>query len=145
MVTCVVSVGKLKLGFVATATKTITDDDVRNFADLVGDHNPIHLDESFAQKTKFGRRIVHGLLTGSLISAAIGNHFYGVYLSQTLQFVAPVYPGDTITARATVTKIRDDRPVITLETICLNQLGKTVIRGEANVLIEKCVFANNGG
>lgn len=128
----------LTLGYVATASKTMTDDDVRKFADLVGDHNPIHLDEAFARKTKFGRRIVHGLLTASLISTAIGTHLSkgAVYLSQTLQFVRPVYLGDTITARVTVVEIRNDKPIVTLETVCVNQLEDPVVKGEAKILIE---------
>jgi len=128
----------LTLGHVATASKTMTDDDVRKFADLVGDRNPIHLDEAFARKTKFGRRIVHGLLIASLISTAIGTHLSksAVYLSQTLQFVKPVYLGDTITARVTVVKIRNDKPIVTLETVCVNQLEDPVVKGEAQILIE---------
>lgn len=125
-------------GYVAITSKTISDDDVRKFADLVGDHNPIHLDEAFARKTKFGRRIVHGLLTASLISTAIGTHLSkgAVYLSQTLQFVRPVYLGDTITARVTVVEIRNDKPIVTLETVCVNQLEDPVVKGEAKILIE---------
>ena len=126
----------LKVGYVVTTSRTFNEDDVRKFADLVGDRNPIHLDEQFAKKTRFGRRIVHGFLTASLISAAIGSHFGAIYLGQSLQFVAPVYLGDTITARVTVTKIRDDKPIITLETVCFNQNGEPVVKGEATVLMD---------
>jgi len=128
----------LKVGYVVTTSRTFNEDDVRKFADLVGDRNPIHLDEQFAKKTRFGRRIVHGFLTASLISAAIGTQIGqgAIYLSQTLQFVAPVYPGDTVTARVTVTKIRDDKPIITLETVCFNQNGEPVVKGEATVLMD---------
>jgi 3-hydroxybutyryl-CoA dehydratase len=128
-----------KVGEQATVAKTITDEDIRVFADLVGDHNSIHLDDEYAGKTRFGRRIAHGMLSASLISTVIGTKLPGpgsVYLKQSYQFVAPVFPGDTVTARATVTKIREDKPIITLETVCLNQDGQIVVKGEALVLLE---------
>jgi 3-hydroxybutyryl-CoA dehydratase len=128
-----------KVGDEATVSKTITDEDIRVFADLVGDHNSIHLDDEYAGKTRFGRRIAHGMLSASLISTVIGTQLPGpgsVYLRQSYQFVAPVFPGDTVTARATITKIREDKPIITLETVCLNQDGQLVVKGEALVLLE---------
>ncbi len=129
----------LKLGDTATITKTITDDDIRAFADLLGDNNSVHLDDEFAKKTRFGRRIAHGMLSASLISTAIGTKLPGagaIYLSQSFRFMAPVYPGDTITARVTISQIRDDKPIITLETICSNQQDQIVVKGEAVVLVE---------
>jgi len=128
----------LQVGETASLSKTITDDDIKAFAELTGDHNPVHLDDSFAQTTKFGRRIAHGMLSASLISALLANRLPGegtVYLSQTLRFVAPVYPNDTVTARVTVTKVREDKPIVTLETVCLNQNQETLIKGEAVVLL----------
>src|SRR6266849_10221760 len=129
----------LKVGDTASLTKTITDADVRAFAELTGDHNPLHLDDEYAATTRFGRRIAHGMLAASLISTVLATELPGigtVYLSQNSQFVAPVYPGDTVTARVTVMKIRDDKPIVTLDTICENQRGEMVIRGEAIVLVE---------
>ncbi|HEY6187861.1 MAG TPA: MaoC family dehydratase [Pyrinomonadaceae bacterium] len=128
-----------KVGDQATVSKTITDEDIRVFADLVGDHNSIHLDDEYAGKTRFGRRIAHGMLSASLISTVIGTRLPGpgsVYLKQSYQFVAPVFPGDTVTARATITKIREDKLIITLETVCLNQDDQLVVKGEALVLLE---------
>lgn len=128
----------LQVGDTAEFSKTITDDDIRAFADLTGDHNPVHLDDQFAETTRFGRRIAHGMLSAGLISSVLANKLPGqgtVYLSQTLNFVAPVYPGDTVTARVTVTKVRDDKPIVTLETICTNQHDQPVLRGEAVVLV----------
>lgn len=128
----------LQVGDTATMTKTITDEDIHVFADLTGDHNPVHLDDEYAATTRFGRRIAHGMLSASLISAVLANRLPGrgtVYLSQSLQFVAPVYPGDTVTARVTVTKMRDDKPVVTLETVCFNQRDEQLLRGEAVVLV----------
>jgi 3-hydroxybutyryl-CoA dehydratase len=129
---------KFSIGDSAEITKTIEQEDVQAFADLTGDRNPVHLDEAFAKTTRFGRRIAHGMLTASLISSVIANKLPGegsVYLGQTLQFVAPVFPGDAITARVTVKEIREDKPILKLQTICSNQHGDTVIRGEASVLI----------
>ena len=127
-----------KVGDTAEITRTIEQADVQAFADLTGDHNPIHVDESFAKTTRFGRRIAHGMLTASLISSVLASKLPGegsVYLGQTLHFVAPVFPGDEITARVTVREIREDKPVLKLETLCLNQRGDVVIRGEATVYI----------
>jgi 3-hydroxybutyryl-CoA dehydratase len=129
---------KFKRGDTAFLSKTISDTDIRAFADLSGDHNPLHLDESFAQQTRFGRRIAHGMLSASLISAVIANDLPGqgsIYLGQTLQFVAPVFLGDTVEARVTVTGIREDKQIVKLDTVCTNQRNEVVIKGEATILI----------
>jgi 3-hydroxybutyryl-CoA dehydratase len=128
---------KFTVGDSAEVTKTIEQTDIDAFADLTGDHNPVHVDEEFAKTSRFGRRIAHGMLTASLISSVLANKLPGegsVYLGQTLQFVAPVFPGDEITARVTVKEIREDKPILKLETICVNQRDQIVIRGEATVL-----------
>ena len=128
---------KFKVGDSAEITKTITEADIQAFAEVTGDHNPIHLDDEFAKSTRFGRRIAHGMLTASLISSVLANKLPGegsVYLGQSLQFVAPVFPGDEVTARVTIKQIRDDKPILKLETICVNQHDETVICGEATVL-----------
>ena len=129
---------KFNAGDSAEITRTIEQADVDAFADVSGDHNPVHVDEAFAKETRFGRRIAHGMLTASLISSVLANKLPGegsVYLGQTLQFVAPVFPGDEVTARVTVKEVREDKPIMKLETICVNQRGETVIRGEATVLL----------
>jgi 3-hydroxybutyryl-CoA dehydratase len=129
----------IRVGDTAEFSKTITDADVRVFADLTGDHNPVHLDEDYASNTRFKRRVAHGMLTASLISSVLANKLPGegtVYLSQSLKFVAPVYLDDTVTARVTVTDVREDKPIATLETVCLNQRGETLVKGEAVVLFE---------
>ena len=130
----------LKAGDAAEISKTVTDEDVRAFAELTGDRNPVHLDEGYAASTRFGRRIAHGMLGASLISAVLANELPGrgtVYLSQTLRFTAPVFPGDTVTARVVVKGVREDKPVVTLETVCTNQRGERVVEGEAVVLVPK--------
>lgn len=131
---------RFNVGDGAEITRIIEQTDIDAFADLTGDHNPVHVDEEFAKTTRFGRRIVHGMLTASLISSVLANKLPGegsVYLGQTLQFVAPVFPGDEITARVTVKEIREDKPIVKLETICVNQLNEIVIRGEATVLVHR--------
>jgi len=129
---------KFKIGDSASISKTITDRDIQAFAEVTGDHNPIHLDDEYAAKTRFGGRIAHGMLSASLISSVLANKLPGpgsVYLSQTLKFVKPVFPGDSVTARVTVTGIRDDKPIITLETVCVNQHNEPVLKGVATVLV----------
>jgi acyl dehydratase len=128
---------KPEIGQIAEVTRTISDEVIRSFAEISGDHNPLHLDDEYAAGTSFGRRIAHGMLGASLISSVIANKLPGegtVYLSQSLKFVAPVFPGDTVTARVTVKSLREDKPLATLETVCLNHNGETVIKGEALVL-----------
>ena len=130
----------LKVGDSAEMRKTIADEDVRAFAELTGDRNPVHLDEVYAASTRFGRRIAHGMLGASLISAVLANELPGrgtVYLSQTLRFTAPVFLGDTVTARVVVKAVREDKPVVTLETFCTNQRGERVVEGEAVVLVSR--------
>jgi 3-hydroxybutyryl-CoA dehydratase len=127
-----------KVGDSAQITKKLEQSDVDAFARVTGDHNPVHVDEEFAKTTRFGKRIAHGMLTASLISAVLANKLPGegsVYLGQTLQFVAPVFPGDEITARVVVREMREDKPILKLETVCVNQRDELVIRGEATVLL----------
>lgn len=129
---------QIKIGDKFSKSKKITDAVVSAFAELSGDYNPIHLDEEFARNTRFGKRIAHGMISGALLSAVLGYEFRErkiVYLSQTMQFVAPVFVDDTITATATVTKIREDKPIVTLETVCTNQAGETTLEGTAVVMI----------
>ena len=130
----------VKVGDKFSTTRKITDELVRKFADVSGDYNPIHLDEEFAKTTRFGRRIAHGMLSGALISAVLGYEFKErkiVYLSQTMKFTAPAFLGDTITATATVTDIREDKRIVTLETDCSNQNGELTVKGEAVVMLLK--------
>lgn len=130
----------LTVGQKANRTQTITDEMVRTFAALTGDTNPVHLDDEFAATTRFGKRIAHGMLAVSIISAALANDLPGpgtVYLSQSVQFKAPVYPGDTVTATIEVKAVREDKPIATLITTCVNQDNVTVIEGEAVVLFSK--------
>jgi acyl dehydratase len=127
----------MKIGDTASTTKVFSSDEVRIFAEISGDKNPIHLDEKYASQTPFGKCLVHGILTSGLISSLLGMTLPGpgsVYIKQILNFRAPVYIGDTITATVTVIKVREDKPIITLETQCQNQDGVITIDGEAVLL-----------
>ncbi len=127
----------INIGDTATRTKTITNEDVWNFAAATGDMNPVHLDETYAADTRFGKRIAHGMLTGAIISAILGNDLPGpgtVYLGQEFKFKAPVFIGDTVTAQVEVVNYREDKRITTLRTTCTNQDGVLVLEGEAVVI-----------
>ena len=128
---------ELQIGDTAAMSKIVSDDDVRTFAEVSGDRNPVHLDDEFAAGTSFKKRIAHGMLSGALISAVLGTLMPGVgtiYLSQTLKFKAPVYIGEEITARLEVTAYRADKRIATLKTEVFNQDDKLVLEGEAVIL-----------
>jgi acyl dehydratase len=128
------------IGTQATLSRTITEDDILLFALVSGDHNPIHLDHDYAERSLFGKRIAHGFLIGSLISAVLGNDMPGpgsIYLGQTLKFLAPIHIGDTVTVTVKVVAIREDKRIIALHTDCTNQHGTLVLSGEATVMFAK--------
>ena len=126
----------LEIGMTRGLSKQVTSRDIDLFAEVSTDRNPVHLDDSYAQDTRFGGRIAHGMLTAGLISAVIGEQLPGhgtVYLGQSLRFLAPVRPGDRVDAVVTVTAIDHAKRRVTLETHC--SVGKTmVLKGEALVL-----------
>ena len=126
----------LSLGMTATFGKTITEADIVLFAAVSGDNNAVHINEEFAKTTQFGGRIAHGMLSASVISAAIAGRLPGpgtVYLGQSLQFRSPVRPGDTVEATITVVELNESRRRITLKTEC-RVAGKLIITGEALVM-----------
>ncbi|MCL4189175.1 MAG: MaoC family dehydratase [Rhodobacteraceae bacterium] len=126
----------LEIGMTRHLLKQVTDRDIALFAEVSTDRNPVHLDDAYARDTIFEGRIVHGMLTAGLISAVIGEQLPGhgtVYLGQSLRFLAPVRPGDTVRAEVTVTAIDHGRRRVTLDTRC--SVGATVVlKGEALVL-----------
>lgn len=127
------------IGQSASVSKTITAEDIEAFAKLSGDRNPIHFDEEYAARTRFGQRIAHGMLSAGLISTVIGMHLPGsgaIYLSQELKFLRPVLIGDTITATATISATNPEKRILVLATECVNQKGELVIKGEAKILYE---------
>ena len=128
---------KLEIGVTASRTKTITDADIRAFALASGDTNSVHLDEEAAARSRFGRRIAHGMLTASVISAVLGNDLPGpgtIYLGQDLKFKAPVFLDDTITATVELIQYREEKRIATFRTTVTNQAGVLVIEGEAVVI-----------
>jgi len=127
----------LQPGDSVSRSVTVDDDTIRGFAEVTGDTNPVHLDDDYAAGTQFGRRIAHGMIAAGLISATLANDLPGpgtVYLNQTLKFILPVYPGDTVTATVEVLSVRSDKPIVALSTVCTNQDDKVVLKGEAVVL-----------
>jgi len=127
----------LKKGMTATFAKTITEADIVLFAGVSGDNNAVHINEEFAKTTRFGGRIAHGMLSASVISAAIANKLPGpgtIYLKQTLEFRAPVKAGDTVHAKVSVKDLLADKKFVMLETICTVR-DTVVIIGEALVKV----------
>ncbi|HEX7968757.1 MAG TPA: MaoC family dehydratase [Stellaceae bacterium] len=127
----------LSVGMTDAYEHTVTEADVVKFADISGDHNPVHLDEAFARATRFKGRIVHGMLSASFLSTAIASRLPGpgtIYLTQNLSFRAPVRIGDKVEARVTVTDIIRDKARVVLKTVC--RVGDTVvIDGDALVMV----------
>lgn len=130
---------EMTIGQSVEVTKIVTPGDVQAFADLTGDHNPVHLDAEFAATTSFKKPIAHGMLGAGLISAAIASELPGpgsIYLEQSLKFRAPVFVGAEVVTRITVMEKDERRSRVTLKTECL--CGDTVvIKGEACIMIPK--------
>ena len=131
-----ICIEEIEIGMVRHLCKIITDRDIEMFAEVSTDHNPVHLNDSYANDTIFEGRIAHGMLTAGLISAVIGEQLPGhgtVYLGQTLKFLGPVRPGDQVTAQVEVVEIDPVRRRVKLDTCCLVN-GQKVLVGEATVL-----------
>ena len=128
----------LVIGQAAERATTITSRQVELFAEATGDANPVHLDEEVAARSQFGGRIAHGMLTAGLVSAAIASDLPGpgsIYLGQSLRFTRPVRIGDTVTVKLEVLELIQTKRRVRLATICTNQHGKTVMDGEATVMV----------
>lgn len=126
----------IEIGMTRSLRKLVTDRDIELFAEVSTDHNPVHLDDDYAQDTIFEGRIAHGMLTAGLVSAVIGEQLPGhgtVYLGQTLKFLGPVRPGDVVEAEVEVTGIDHARRRVTMDTRCRVD-GKKILIGEATVL-----------
>jgi acyl dehydratase len=118
----------------ARRTLALTAEHVALYARITGDENPLHFDQAFAARTKFGRLVVQGGLTTGLLHALVAMDLPGpgsVFLSQTWKFTAPVFIGDTITAEAEVVSVHDTKPVCCLRVRVTRQTGETVLEGEA--------------
>ena len=122
----------VEIGLKRSQARTISAADIDTFADLSGDHNPVHMDEEFGKKTVFGGRIAHGVISLGLLSAAMAQlPGLPIFMSQSVRFLKPVRIGDTITASAEVIDMRPDKGIVTLKNTCTNQKGVVVIEGEA--------------
>ncbi|MDO8630907.1 MAG: MaoC family dehydratase [Phycisphaerales bacterium] len=129
----------LQVGDSGEFTKTITEHDIFGFADASGDFNPLHIDEEYAKRTVFGRRVAHGILTAGIISTVLGGEIPGlgtIFVELHIQFRKPVFIGDTVTARATVMEIINPKRV-RLMVACVNQDGEDVALGNAVVIPPK--------
>jgi 3-hydroxybutyryl-CoA dehydratase len=134
-----------KVGDSDFVSKTITETDVVLFAGITGDFNPLHVNDAFAKKSQFGRRVVHGVISAGLISAVLGMKLPGpgaLYLDQVVRFKKPTFIGDTLTATGTIkdkiVKQKEGKPpmnMLKIETIVTNQDGVVVTEGEATILV----------
>jgi len=137
-----------EVGTSASRTRRVTERDIALFTEITGDRNPIHYDDGLAAQSRFGGRVVQGGVTSGLLNALVAEQLPGpgsVFLEVGWRFLAPVRPGDVLTARATVTAVRADKPVTTLATQVTNQAGTTVLDGTAVVWRDPVVAdASNG-
>lgn len=131
---------RLSLGDSVQTKRSFSSEEVERFSELSGDRNPLHLEETYAAKTIFKKRVVHGSLVNSLFSNLLGNHLPGegtIYCKQDSKFLKPVYIGDEITAIVEVVEIDADKNRVFLDTSAYNQHGEKVIAGKALVLPPK--------
>ena len=127
-----------QVGQEKTIKKEITEELINDFAKVSTDYNPIHLDEKYAKQTIFGKRIAHGMIAASFISAVIGNDFPGngtIYMGQTLKFLAPVFIGETLSIVVRIIEITDNKAI--LLTDVYNTQGEKKVAGEAKVVLPK--------
>lgn len=123
----------------ASITKKFTIDEIKNFLEYSGDTNPVHFDQKYAEKTKFGKPIVQGMLAASLFGGLLGSELPGngtIYLGQKLKFLKPNFVGEEITAEIELINIREDKPIYTFSTKCFNTKGELTIDGEAVVMFK---------
>lgn len=127
----------IDVGYTASITVQVTDKMVRQFAELSGDYNPIHLDEEYASKSRFKRRIAHGMIVGALISRALNDGIGrgGIYLGQTLKFVNPVFIDDVITITIKITGLRKEKGIATVDTTATKENGEVVVKGDAIIMM----------
>ena len=114
----------------------VTDKMVRQFAELSGDNNPMHLDDEYAKNTRFGRRIAHGMICGALISRTLATELGpgGIYLSQNMKFLQPVFIDDVLTITLDVLALRESKGIGTIATIVKKENGDIVVKGEALIM-----------
>lgn len=146
MIDSVDKIDLLEVGMSASYSQTITDADIKSFAGVSGDNNPVHMSDEFAKESRFGRRIAHGLLSASFFSAIFGTKLPGtgcVYVSQNIKFLRPVYLNDTVNASVTIKSIDKENRRIFFDTLCLVN-GKIVISGDAEIYLPKHITGTIG-
>jgi acyl dehydratase len=134
-----------EIGTTARRTRTVTERDIALFTEITGDRNPLHYDEELARSSRFGGVVVQGGVTSGLLNALVAEQLPGpgsVFVEVAWTFRAPVRPGDVITAQATVTALRSDKPLTWLAVEITNQAGTTVLDGSAVVWRDPIVAAN---
>ena len=129
------------VGQTASITRTITEQDVIDFARLSGDVQPLHIDSEYGPRTRFNGQIAHGVILIGYISAVLGVEMATpeitmIFLGMNASFTKPVYFGDTITTRCEVKKVREDKPIVSVECHSQNQAGDEVLTGEAVVYVD---------
>jgi len=129
----------LVVGSVIVEKIKVTEEQVELFAKATGDFNPIHMDEEYAKKTRFGRRIAHGVLSAGFISRVLAMKLGtgGIYLAQTLKFLKPVFIGEDISVEIKVLTFREERQIGTVETLVKNSQGEIAVKGEATIMLGK--------
>ena len=129
----------IKIGMEVSYSQTITDYDIKNFANISGDRNPVHMSDDYIQQSRFKKRMAHGLMSASFFSALFGTKIPGegcLYVSQTLRFKKPVYIGDTVTATVIVSDVSIETRKVLFTTICKVK-HRVVIDGEAELYVPK--------
>ena len=132
-----IPIEKIQIGMRVSYSQTITDADIKAYAGLSGDHNPVHVNQEYAEESRFGRRLAHGLMSVGFFSALFGMRLPGpgcVYVSQNIQFKRPVYIDDTVTAIAEVTDVCLKKKRVFFSTNCYVK-NKIVISGDAEIYI----------
>ena len=132
-------IDEIKIGMSESYSQTISEADVKAYAGISGDRNPVHMDDEYAEKSRYNKRIAHGMISSSFFSALFGTKLPGpgcVYVNQSLNFKRPVYIGDTVTAIITVTKIDEIKSRVYFDTVCKVK-NKIVIDGQAELYIPK--------
>jgi len=132
---------QFKVGDRKSVNIQVTDKMIRQFAEMSGDFNPIHLDDEYAKGTRFGRRIAHGMICGALISRALAMELGpgGIYLSQNMKFLHPVFIDDVLTIELHVATLREEKGIASIDTIVKKQTGEICVKGDAMIMQGKFV------
>ena len=131
---------EIMLGVKTKFTVQINESTINEFARISGDHNPLHIDEQYAAKTQFGKRVCHGMLLASFFSRLVGMYMPGknaLYFSQTLNFQTPCFVGDKVTIEGEVIDKSQSTRIITIKTTAYNQVGKCLVDGIAKVIVRE--------